>query len=141
MNRFITKSRDLTCCLRVQIINLSSDSVVVYVDEVSLRRPLFVPRRVGEPLAEDDAEADVVAASSPLEFAGRRFVRQRTATALRRCSRAARLGDRLRQRGSRQRVHVRLFSTSCSGIIFWYVYLGQLESFPFIFWRWRNKLK
>ena len=92
---------------------LSSDGVVVYVDEVSFRRAFLVPRRVGEPLAEDHSEADVVAAASPLELARRRLVGQRAAAALGRRSRAARLGDRLRQRGRRQRVHVRLLATAC----------------------------
>lgn len=73
----------------------------------------FVPRRVGEPLAEDDSETDVVSAAAPLELARRRLVRQRTATALRRRAGAARLGNRLRQRSRRQRVDVRLFSTPC----------------------------
>ena len=93
---------------------LSSDGVVVYVDEVSFRRAFLVPRRVGEPLAEDHSEADVVAAASPLELARRRLVGQRAAAALGRRSRAARLGDRLRQRGRRQRVHVRLLATACN---------------------------
>jgi len=83
----------------------------VYVDKMSFRGPFLVPRRVGEPLAEDDAEADVISAASPLELARRRLVRQRTAAALRRRPGTARFGDRLRQCGRRQRVDVRLLST------------------------------
>ena len=71
----------------------------------SLRLPSVpLPRRVDEGLAEGDAEADVVAASAPLEAVRRRLVGQRTAVALPRQTGAACLRERLRQSGRRQRV-------------------------------------
>lgn len=58
----------------------------MYVDEMPFRGSPLVPRSVGKPLAEDYAEADIVSASSPLELARGRFIRQRAAAALGRCA-------------------------------------------------------
>jgi len=103
---------------------------------MSFRGPFLVPRRVGEPFAEDDAEADVISAASPLELAGRRLVRQWTAAAFRRRSGTARLGDRLRQSSRREREHVRLFSTPYNGESL----LLQTRRVGFVeFVRWRHR--
>jgi len=99
---------------RRQNTYLSSNSIVVYVDKMSFWGSLLVPWSVSEPLAEDDTETDVISTSSPLELARRRFIRQRAAAAFRRRPGTACLGDRLRQCGRRQSVHVRLLSTPCN---------------------------
>lgn len=107
---------------------LPADGAVVCIVEGPSREiPSFLARRrrvrrqtlqrVGEPLAEDKTETDVVTAAAPLEVSDWRWIGWiGTAAALGRLSRAASLGDRVHQRGGRQRLDERLFTTNAGEV-------------------------
>ena len=91
---------------------LSTNSIVMHIHERTTWQFISIELRVGEPLAEDDAEPDVIAASTPFESTRRWFVRGRTAVALGAQASTAALRNALRQGGCRQGVHVGLFTTT-----------------------------
>lgn len=116
---------------------LAADRVVVRVDHCSPRNlAVVLRRRVGEPFAEDESEAQVIGAAAPLEVSGNGLVRSswillllvvgvwswcwrwicrnRTAAALGALTRTACLSDRMDKSGRRHCLHERLFATVCN---------------------------